>query len=125
MKQNTTPPTDDIVSNEFANFLNQHRRGQAANEAGASLREAIVASLDTGKKATLTIKVVVEPKGDDQVQMTVDVATKLPKAPIPPSMFWVEDGTLKKSDPKQPELPLREVNIARPVREAETKAANE
>ena len=124
MKDKPTNETDDLVSNEFATFLTQHRRGQAANAAGAALREALVAASDTGKKAKLTITVVISPKGEDQVEMDVDVATKLPKTPIPPSMFWVEDGQLRRVDPKQAELNFREVVNTRPMREVD-KAVSE
>ncbi len=110
---------EEPINNAFETFLRKHRRGQAANEASASMQEAIQAACETGKKATLTLTVKIEPKGDDQVQMSVDVGTKLPKVPISPSMFWVEDGQLHTSDPRQPELPLRELTRARDnIREA-------
>lgn len=114
--------TDNMVSNAFSQFLTKHRRGQAANEASAALQEAIIAACDTGKQATVTVTVKIDPKGSDQVQMAVDIKTKLPKQAIQPSMFWVEEGQLFTSDPKQAELPLREVTLKRPERSVERAA---
>ena len=54
--------------------------------------------------------------------MSVEVKTKLPKPAIQPSMFWVEEGKLFTSDPKQAELPLREVTLKRQERSVERAA---
>jgi len=119
--KNTTQ--DDTIpaapGNLFTDMLARHRKGLAAGEASRKLGEAIQAARDTGAKATVTLSVTLHPGTDDQMRVDIQVAHKLPQAKLPGALFWVTDeGTLATSDPRQPELPLREVvREATPTRE--------
>ena len=120
MKQ---PTNQDTITappgNLFTDMLARHRKGIAAGEASRKLGEAIQAARDTGAKAEVTLKVTLNPGTDDQMRVEIQVAHKLPQQKLPGALFWVTDeGTLATSDPKQPELPLREVvREAAPARE--------
>jgi hypothetical protein len=103
-KDETTTPTPP--GNLFTDMLARHRKGIAAGEASRKLGEAIQAARDTGAKASMTL----HPGTDDQMRVEVQVAHKLPQEKLPGALFWVTDeGGLATSDPRQPELPLREV----------------
>ena len=115
MKQTTNQETVTAPpGNLFTDMLARHRKGIAAGEASRKLGEAIQAARDTGAKAEVVLKVTLNPGTDDQMRVDIQVGHKLPQQKLPGALFWVtDDGTLATSDPRQPELPLREV-----VREA-------
>lgn len=103
-------PEDDVSGNQFEDMLRRHRRGIAAHKVNQKLHEAILASRDTGAKSEVTLKVTLMPGSDDQMTVTIQVTAKMPEEKLPGGIFWVgEDGMLLTSDPKQKELPLREV----------------
>jgi hypothetical protein len=116
--QTTTAPISP-PGNLFTDMLARHRKGIAADKASRLLSEAITASRDTGAKSEVTLKVTLHPGTDDQMRVEIQVAHKLPQEKLPGALFWVTDeGTLATSDPRQPELPLREVvREATPTRE--------
>lgn len=98
------------ISNAFEVMLRKHRRGLAAHEISRKLQEALQASRECSSKAVLTVVVTIKPTSDDQVMIDIQADTKLPKAKLPASTFWIGEGnSLHTSDPNQPELPLREV----------------
>lgn len=104
------PETKEERSNLFEDLLRKHRRGIAANKASERLHEAIIASRETGGKSEVTLKVTLTPGTDDQMTVSIQVSAKLPDEKLPGGIFWVgEDGTLLTSDPRQKELPIREV----------------
>ena len=91
-------------------MLSKHRRGFALDKASTKLRQALLASRDTGAKSTVTMVVTLTPGTDDQMAIGIQVSAKLPDEKLPSGMFWVDDdGNLRTSDPSQKELPLREV----------------
>jgi hypothetical protein len=109
-KNTTTIPQDEAPANGFSNLLNTHRRGIAGHECSTQLEAAIRAALDTGAKAEVNVKVTILPGMDDQVNITIQPTAKLPQQKLSGAIFWVdEDGKLVTSDPKQKELPIREV----------------
>ena len=110
MNDNTSTPIPEDPSNLFEDMLRKHRRGVAAHKASTKLLEAIMASRDTGAKSTVTLTVTLLPGADDQMMVGIQVAAKLPDEKLPSGIFWVgEDGMLLTSDPRQKELPIREV----------------
>ena len=111
MATNTTPLNqEEAPSNAFSSLLNTHRRGIAGHECSTMLDQAIRAALDTGAKAELTVKVTVLPGMDDQVNIGIQPTVKLPQQKLAGAIFWVDEaGKLVTSDPKQKELPIREV----------------
>ncbi len=123
MKDKTMSEPEGIPSNLFQDMLAKHRRGFAANKASTKLREALMASRDTGAKSTVTITVTITPGTDDQMSLAIQATNKLPDEKLPGGTFWVDDdGNLMTSDPRQKELPLREViPVGREAREAKAK----
>jgi hypothetical protein len=112
MKSNTATTNDktEEPSNAFSVLLNTHRRGIAGHECSTFLENAIRASIDTGAKSEVNVKVTIIPGMDDQVNITIQPTAKLPQQKLAGAIFWVdENGKLVTSDPKQKELPIREV----------------
>ena len=61
-------------------------------------------------KGLLTLKLAITAK-DGVIEIIPDVATKTPTMSRRRSIFWRgKDGLLVRSDPNQPDLPLRDVN---------------
>ena len=61
-------------------------------------------------KGLLTLKLAITAK-DGVIEIIPDVATKTPAMSRRRSIFWRgKDGLLVRSDPNQPDLPLRDVN---------------
>lgn len=102
-------PQEEAPSNAFTQLLNTHRKGLAGHQCSTMLEEAIRAALDTGAKAEINIKVTILPGVEDQVNITIQPTAKLPQQKLPGAFFWVDEGKLVTSDPKQKELPIREV----------------
>jgi len=125
-KDTTTTPAVE-PSNLFADMMSKHRRGFALNKASTKLREALIASRDTGAKSTVTVTVNITPAEDDQMTISIQAVNKLPDEKLPGGTFWVDDdGNLMTSDPRQKELPIREViPVGREAREAAEKIAKE
>jgi len=111
-------------SNLFEDMLRKHRRGIAADKASRRLHEAIIASRDTDAKSSVTPTVTHTPGSDDQMAIGVQVTSKLPDEKLPSGMFWIDDeGQLLTSDPRQRELPIREVIAVGEIKEAIAKEA--
>ena len=111
MAKTTYPePAPETPSNAFTSLLATHRRGIAGHECSTQLEAAIKAALDTGAKSEVNVKITIIPGMDDQVNITIQPTAKLPQQKLPGAIFWVdENGKLVTSDPKQKELPIREV----------------
>lgn len=126
MSKNTAAiPQEEAPSNAFSNLLNTHRRGIAGHECSTILEQAIRAAIDTGAKAEVNVKVTLLPGMDDQVNITIQPTAKLPQQKLPGAIFWVDEGgKLVTSDPKQKELPIREViRVGGEIKEAVAKEA--
>jgi len=92
------------------------RHGQAEVELSDALTEAVQRARDTGKKATVSISITIEPKGaSGQYFLTDDIKCKLPAfAKEKTILFGTPDGNLLRDDPHQQKLPLRELDDAAP-----------
>lgn len=121
------PPDEDTgpVIRPFVEFLLQQAYGGTHDELTFGLHDLIAAVKDHGKGGSITLTIKVDPLGkgvERQVVVTDNVTVKAPTGKRPTSMFFVDDdGNLTRKDPRQPELPLREVS--RPAA-AEAKAVN-
>lgn len=96
----------------FAQFLQEARKGGLHTELSDELAELVHACVETGKKGTLVLTVTVVPAKDEDgtVQVTDGVKVTVPKPDARPSVFFADDhGNLSRTNPRQPELPLREV----------------
>lgn len=95
----------------FGQFLHEQRNGLLHDELSEELAALVTQCVETGKKGTLTLKVTVSPNKDDvTLLLTDDVKVAAPKHDAKPALFFYDDkGNLLRKDPRQPELPLREV----------------
>lgn len=85
------------------------------NELAQAFHDATVSVRDFNKPAKVTLEITFEPmKGLDQglkeapILAIAEVTTKLPKAPLPQTLFYVDDdGNPTRSTPeRQPDLGL-------------------
>lgn len=117
---NNTPAAAE-AGNNFVAVLTQLRRGAAVVDASEGLAELVKSVRATGKKGKLTITIGVAPlnKGD-ALDVSAEVAVKIPKPDAGSSIFFPEDdGTLVRNDPRQGELRLTVVaEPATPARKA-------
>jgi hypothetical protein len=100
----------------FAAFLQEHRNGLAHSEASDLLNELVQAVVETGKGGSLTMTIKVKPagKGDHKTLfVSDDIRIKKPELERSETIFFVDDQhNLRRDDPRQPQLPLREVDRA-------------
>lgn len=116
----------DASPTPFTQFLLQIRGGDLHHELTEALAELSDAVRETGRAGALTIQVKVKQanKGGNAVLVTATHAVKAPAAPAAEALFFVaEGGAISRSDPRQPELPLRDASGPTPIRSA-TQEAN-
>jgi len=104
--------------NSFTEVIGNYRQGALDEQLAENLREIVAAVIDTGKVGKLTINLKVSPNGDGSVELDADVKAAVPRVTVGKALFYAEaDGTLSRKDPRQPDLPLREVRSeATPIR---------
>jgi hypothetical protein len=94
-------------------ILREIRNGKFLDLASAKMQEIVIACASTSKPGQLTIKIDVLPHGDEG-EMRVGAsykATKLPEPDIGDSTFFATPtGDLLKTDPRQSEMRLTDVN---------------
>lgn len=95
----------------FAAFVQEQRNGGLHDDLSNALVELVNACVETGKKGVLTLKVTVTPTKDEvTLLVTDDVNVATPKPDAKPALFYHDEhGNLLRRDPRQPELPLREI----------------
>lgn len=95
----------------FGQFLHEQRNGALHDDLSRALVELVQGCVETGKKGTLTLKVTIDPNDDEETLSIVDdVIVKVPKPTTKAGLFYFdEEGNLMRRNPRQPELPLREV----------------
>lgn len=99
----------------FAAFLQEQREGVTHSELSEGLSDLVAACIEHGKGGTLTYKVSIKPNKDGVTVFVTDAITvKAPVGERSAALFFADDdGNLSRKDPRQQELPLREVS--RPV----------
>jgi hypothetical protein len=69
--------------------------------------------VEHGKAASVTLKITLKPQtkyAGDVVEITDDLAAKVPQAARGAALFFTDSvGGLSRTNPNQPQLPLREV----------------
>lgn len=105
-------PTGPVVR-PFSEFLLTQAYGATHDELSQGLHALLDAVRENGKTGSMTLTIKVSPvgRGDErQVIVTDQVVVKKPVGKRPESFFFLDDdGNLTRKDPRQPELPLREV----------------
>lgn len=104
---------NDVMSNGFAQTLQNLRSGYAANELSEKLQELVAGVRLTGRAGELTLKVKVKPasQGDTTALMVSDeINVRMPKVKNAETIFFAGDNnTLLRNDPRQKELALRAI----------------
>lgn len=100
----------DPAPNGFLSVL-QRKETQVGilSEASDLLAKAVQASVNTGKKATVTLVLECNPKLG-AINFVTILKSTLPKEEQPLCIFYAgKDGTLHRDDPRQKELELRPI----------------
>jgi hypothetical protein len=98
---------DDRTIKPFGAVLQELDKGRVHTRLSELLTQLVAAVVDTGKKGSLTLQLVVEPNKDD-VTYTVSPKVKLasPEEERGTLFFADDDGNLTRTDPRQQVLPL-------------------
>jgi hypothetical protein len=93
---------------EFAHTITGLNNGQTETELSLRLKELVSAVSDTGKKGSLTLKLTVErnKKNAKLIEVTAEVAAKIPMPPPPSAAFLLHAGELIALEDTQMRLPL-------------------
>jgi len=107
-----TPPPSNAAAKAYE-FLNQLENGHFMRKFGEQLQEVVQAITSyqgkktPGGKVTLTFNLVYP---GEVMEVTPDITTKVPKQPHGRNLFYpTPENNLSRTDPKQPDLPLRVV----------------
>lgn len=128
-KTDLLPPSQPVASNAFPVLFQELEGGDAQHRASELLSELTRAVSVLGKVGKLTITLTAAPVNRGRnVSFTVDMATKIPKAPSEETLFFVDTNkgfTLHKNDPQQKTLEFKEITGGVPeVQEVAAKAVN-
>jgi len=94
----------------FTQFVQEQRRGALHQELSEHLAETVNAVMEHAKAGQVTIVLKIKPAGDGMVQIFDEVKVRLPEGEKPPSIFFVDErGNVQRQDPRQAELPLRNI----------------
>lgn len=109
--------SDDSTARNFAQVLAAIEDGHFHGDLSDKLRDVVGdlenAAMQRGGKAagtlTLTLKLSLE---GGIMEISGDISTKVPKPKRGRSIFYVTpENNLSRRDPKQPDLPLRDVSV--------------
>jgi len=96
----------------FVHTINNIRNGSAASDLSDSLPDCINAAKQSGKAATLTVKITVKPDSPNGKIFMVSEQSSV-KLPEPSKavtlMYSTDSGDLQRNDPDQHRLDLRSV----------------
>ena len=98
------------MARQFTDVIGDLAGGEIASELTAALADVVAAVNETRKVGSLTLSIKVRPNSDSTVMVTTDIKAKAPEPPRGDTLFFTTtDGSLRRDDPKQRDLPLREV----------------
>ena len=106
---------------QIINTLGDIRRGKFLEDLDAELRALVDAIRDAGEsgraaRGDITVKLTLKSHADDEMALDVldSITVKMPKRPEGRTVFFgTSDGTLTRQDPRQGDLPLRDVSVSR------------
>ena len=98
----------------FAAFVQEQRNGGLHGELSEAMTQLVAAVGEIEKKGTLTLTITVTPNRDGQTVMVSDkITVKLPEGERGAAIYFFDtEGNLSRQNPRQIELPLREVERA-------------
>lgn len=89
----------------FVETLALIRDGQLVIQCTDDLQDLITAVVEHGKPGTLTLKLKVEPNGDNAVTIISEVKTSVPKPAVGKAIFYADQGgNLSRRDPRQRDI---------------------
>ncbi len=89
----------------FVETLALIRDGQLVIQATDELQDVITAVVEHGKKGSLTLKLMIEPNGDNAVTITSEVKATVPKPGVGKAIFFADQGgNLSRRDPRQRDI---------------------
>lgn len=98
------------TAGNFIALLQGKTGGVTLPQLDAELAQLVQKVQESGRKGSLTYKVIVLPNAKKGVRIEDTVDVKEPKQETGVSFFWVgSGGALLRNDPNQSELPLRVV----------------
>lgn len=102
---------EGVTRKPFAGFVQEQRNGALHSDLSHALAELVQAASETGKSGTLTLAIKVAANSDGQtVTISDKVTLKLPEADRGAAIFFTDEhGNVSRTNPRQQELPLREV----------------
>lgn len=103
----------EVQIKPFGAWLQEQRNGVLHAELSEALAEVSAAVLQHNKPGKLGLAITVKPAGNAQFTVFVsdEVKVTVPQPDKPTSMFFADDdGNLSRRDPRQAELPLRDVS---------------
>lgn len=117
--------TDKPQIRPFAAVLQELRRGIAHEELSEALADVVAGVIEHEKDGTLTLQIKVKAQGDGEAVKLIDkITTSVPRAESKPTVFFADEhGNVSRRNPRQAELPLREVPNDRPDDDEAAKAA--
>lgn len=105
------------MSRPFADVLRE-LNGETYDDLTLQLGEVVKAVIETGKSGSITLTLKIAANGKGAVTINDDVKIKIPEPPRAQTMFFATtSGSLLRTDPRQHEMPLREVSDKADTRE--------
>ena len=108
------------MSRPFADVVRELASGKIYDDLTTQLGEVVTGVLETGKVGELSLKLSIKPNGEGSVVVAADVKQKVPAPTVGTTLFFAtSSGSLIRNDPRQTEMPLREVKEEpRPLKDA-------
>lgn len=98
----------------FTDYLREIDKGRLNEILSGEMQALVEAVHATDKKGSITLKIELEPKGEDTVVLTTKVDAKVPKEGAKPSLFFIDEDSfnLTRRDPRQMDMEdtLRPIN---------------
>lgn len=113
MPEPDTPPAEAAAHRRpFAAWLTEQRGGSLHGELTEKLADLVAACLEHGEGGSLVLTVKVKPNKDGvTVTVTDEVKAKEPEGDRGAALFYADaEGNLSRRDPRQPELPLKDIS---------------
>ncbi len=96
----------------FTDVIGDLESGRVAEDLTAALHEVVMAVQATGRAGKLTLTLSIRPNGDDSVFITPSVKPAAPEPARAVTTFYLTAGGITRRDPRQGEIPFREVAAA-------------
>ena len=94
----------------FTDILGELAAGETLDTLTSDLAQMVTAVKATSKAGKLTLELTIKPNGAHGVEITDKITTKEPRDDRGSTMFFNDkDGGLHRRDPRQQDLPLRQV----------------